>query len=147
MPRGRFLPFLLVTALVPALATAQLPATSSIASGSWRGWILSEDVDSVQATWIVQQKGKDITITLRSPNNPDYGMSDVKLKDDVLTFSWAMGQGSVLVCRLSRRGSPKFDGTCQDARLDSQGGRNKVFVTMTPPRITGRSARSDSSSG
>ena len=147
MSRGPVLPFVLATMLVPALATAQLPGASSISSGTWRGWILSEDADSVPASWIVQQKGKSVTIVLRSPNNPDYGMGDVKLKDDVLSFSWSMGLGSVLVCRLSRRGSPQFDGTCQDARLDSQGGRNKLLVNMTPPRSTARGAKSDSTSG
>jgi hypothetical protein len=125
-------------------ATAQLQASSIMESGTWRGWVLRQDEDSLRVTWAVQQKGKSITIELRAPGNPDYGMSDVKLKDDVLTFSWAMGQGSILVCRLSRRGSPGFDGTCQDAVRDSQGARDKLFVNMTPPRVGGRGARPDS---
>ena len=127
-----------------APADAQIPPSAMMASGTWRGWILQPDEDSHRVTYSVVQKGKSITIELRSPNNPDYGMGDVKLKDDVLTFSWAMGQGSILLCRLSRRGSPGFDGTCQDARFDSQGGRNKLFISMTPPRTGGRGAPPDS---
>lgn len=134
------LPALLLALAIPAPAAGQLPASSTMLSGSWHGWILQPDEDSIRVTWQVEQQGRSITIVLRSRDNPDYGMGDVKLKNDVLTFSWAMGQGSFLTCRLSRRGSPNFDGTCEDARRDSQGGRNKVFVNMTPPRPGGRGA-------
>lgn len=122
-----------LTLLLAASATAQQPASATMITGVWHGWVLQPDEDSLQVTFVVAQKGKNITITLRSPNNPDYDMSDVKLKDDVLTFSWVMGQGSFLLCRLSRRGGPGFDGQCQDGRLDSQGGRNRVFMNMAPP--------------
>ena len=122
-----------------ARAEAQQPASATVVSGVWHGWVLQPDEDSLNVTFVVAQKGKNITITLRSPNNPDYDMSDVKLKDDVLTFSWVMGQGSFLLCRLSRRGGPGFDGQCQDGRLDSQGGRNRVFMNMTPPHDGGHS--------
>jgi hypothetical protein len=127
--------------LVVASAGAQVPASATMASGVWRGWVLREDEDSLDVSFLVQQKGKKISIVLRSANNPDYGMGDVKLKDDVLTFSWAMGQGSFLLCRLSRRGGPGFDGLCQDGRLDSQGGRSRIFMNMTPPRSRGDSVR------
>lgn len=126
-----------LTLLLAASATAQQPASATMVTGVWHGWVLQPDEDSLQVTFVVAQKGKNITITLRSPNNPDYDMSDVKLKDDVLTFSWVMGQGSFLLCRLSRRGGPGFDGQCQDGRLDSQGGRNRVFMNMAPPRDGG----------
>ena len=124
--------------LLPAGARAQQPASATMVTGTWRGWVLRPDEDSVRVSFLVEQKGKRITIVLRSPNNPDYGMGDVKLKDDVLTFSWAMGQGSFLLCRLSRRGGTGFDGQCQDALRDSQGGRNRVFMNMVPPRAGSR---------
>lgn len=130
--------------LLAAPLAAQLPESSKMASGVWRGWIVRQDEDSLRVTWLVEQTSKGILIVLRSPDNPEYGMGDVKLKNDVLNFTWAMGQGSFLVCRLSRRGSPAFDGICQDARLDSQGGRTKLFVNMTPPRTGGRGTRPDS---
>ncbi len=120
---------------------AQLPASATMIAGVWHGWVVQPDEDSLKVSFQVEQKGKKITIVLRSPNNPDYGMSDVRIKDDVLTFSWAMGQGSFLLCRLSRRGGPAFDGQCQDARLDSQGGRNRIFMNMTPPRTRRDSLR------
>jgi len=127
-----------LTLLLTVGAAAQQAASATMVTGVWRGWVMQPDDDSLRVSFLVEQKGKNITIVLRSPNNPDYGMGDVKLKDDVLTFSWAMGQGSVLLCRLSRRGGPGFDGQCQDGRLDSQGGRNRIFMNMAPPRIGGR---------
>ena len=138
MRRGAVLLVCWLTLFGAARAAAQQSASATLAPGVWHGWVLQPDEDSLNVTFIVTQKGKNITITLRSPNNPDYDMSDVKLKDDVLTFSWVMGQGSFLLCRLSRRGGPGFDGQCQDGRLDSQGGRNRVFMNMAPPRADGR---------
>ncbi len=137
--RNRAVPLVFaLTLLLGSTVAAQLPASATMVSGLWRGWVLQPDEDSLRVTFLIEQKGKNLTIVLRSPNNPDYGMGDIKLKDDVLTFNWAMGQGSVLLCRLSRRGSPGFDGQCQDGRLDSQGGRNRIFMNMAPPRAGGR---------
>ena len=137
--RRRSVPWMCaLTLLLAASAAAQQPASATMITGVWRGWVMQPDEDSLRVSFLVEQKGKNITIVLRSPNNPDYGMGDVKLKDDVLTFSWAMGGGSFLLCRLSRRGAPGFDGQCQDGRLDSQGGRNRIFMNMAPPRSGGR---------
>jgi hypothetical protein len=146
----RRLPLALALMLAPVATTslrAQLPPSSTIASGVWRGWMVRAEGDSVRVSYVVTQKGKSITIELHSPNNPDYGMSDVKLKDDVLTFSWALGQESVLLCRLSRRGGPGFDGICQAARRDSQGALSRLFINMDPPRTGGRGAHADSGEG
>ena len=138
MPRGAALLVLSLAVMVTASARAQQPASASMVTGEWTGWVLQPDEDSLKVSFFVEQQGKHYTILMRAPNNPDYGMSDVKLKDDVLTFSWVMGQGSFLLCRLSRRGGPGFDGQCQDGRLDSQGGRNRIFMNMSPPRASGR---------
>ncbi len=138
MRRGAVLLVLSLALLVTARARAQQPASATMVTGEWTGWVLQPDEDSLKVSFVVEQQGKHYTIMMRAPNNPDYGMSDVKLKDDVLTFSWVMGQGSFLLCRLSRRGGPGFDGQCQDGRLDSQGGRNRIFMNMTPPRASGR---------
>jgi hypothetical protein len=103
-----------LTLLLAANVAAQRPGSATMVSGVWRGWVLQPDEDSLWVTFLVEQKGKN------------------------LTFNWAMGQGSVLLCRLSRRGSPGFDGQCQDGRLDSQGGRNRIFMNMAPPSAGGR---------
>ena len=138
MRRGAALLVLALALLKTASAPAQQPASATMVTGEWTGWVLQPDEDSLKVSFFVDRQGKHYTILMRAPNNPDYGMSDVKLKDDVLTFSWVMGQGSFLLCRLSRRGGPGFDGQCQDGQRDSQGGRNRIFMNMTPPRASGQ---------
>lgn len=138
----RLLPLLCSALLVAApLAAQQSPG---MVSGAWRGWVLRPEVDSIRATFFVDARGKHISILMRTPNNPDYGMSDVKLKDDVLTFTWAMGLGSLLSCRLSRRGGTFFDGLCLDTHLDDNGHQARLFMSMYPPRDTLPRARRDS---
>ena len=127
-------------------ATAQKPDRSPahdsaqmIRPGLWRGWIQMVNADSVRVTFMVETRGKDIYLTMRSRNGGDYGMGDVKLKDDVLTFTWALGVGSFLPCRLVRRDGRSFDGECNDRRPSPQDGKTlKVWMTMIPPDTTVR---------
>jgi hypothetical protein len=125
---------IVATAMLLLPAARPLPAqTPAIAPGVWRGYLMWSENDSLPVRFLVQVKGKDIWITMRSRNNPDYGMGDIKLKNEVLTFSWALGAGTFLQCRLSRRGGPSFDGLCKDSPLGSQGKPINVLISMRPP--------------
>lgn len=124
------------TLLAAPAAWAQRPDTaqaSTLQPGVWNGWLRWADDDSLRAQFLVEVKGKDIWITMRSRNNPDFGMGDIRLKDEVLTFNWALGAGTTLQCRLSRRGGPGFDGLCTDGAIGSHEKPLRVLINMRPP--------------
>ncbi len=124
-----------------ALATAPRPCAAQqhpdIALGVWHGWLVRGEDDSTRVLFDVETDRKQhLYITMRARNSPDYGMSGVKLKNDVLTFDWYVGLDAVLQCRLSRRGGPSFDGTCIDRTPGEDGQPIKVWLDMSPPDST-----------
>ncbi len=121
-------------------ATAQPAAAQQhpdITLGVWHGWLVRGEDDSTRVQFDVAADKKHLYITMRARNSPDYGMSGVKLKDDVLTFDWYIGLNAVLQCRLSRRGGPTFDGLCIDRTPGEDGQQVKVWLDMSPPDSIG----------
>lgn len=124
-----------------AIATAMgwllllaVPASGQdLRDGTWRGWLQQTDQDSIRVSYLVQHSGKHILITLTGRSGIQYDMSGVKLRNDVLTFDWAMGFGSFLYCRLSRRDGRSFEGTCNDRSPGATGKGIRVWLMMTPP--------------
>ena len=132
--------------LAPPVARGQVPTNLKL--GIWHGWIMPEDQDSTRVTFDVEADKKHIYVTMRSRGSADYGMSGVKLKDDVLTFDWYLGTTSPLFCRLSRHGGEGFDGSCIDRRPGADGKQLKVWMNMSPPRDSGaRGGRSGGGGG
>ena len=101
--------------------------------GIWRGWLQQTDQDSIRVSFAVDHAGKHLLITLRGRGGISYDMSGAKVKDDVLTFDWAMGLGSFLYCRLTRRDGRSFEGTCNDRTPGVSGKGVAVWMMMTPP--------------
>ncbi len=127
----------LLVASVAMLAGTPRPAAAQqhpdMALGIWHGWLTQQTDDSTRVLFDVEADKKHLYITMRARNSADYGMSGVKLRDNVLTFDWYLGLNSVLQCRLSRRGGPTFDGMCID-RMPGQDGRQvRVWLNMSPP--------------
>ena len=60
-------------------------------------------------------------------------MIGVKLRDNVMTFDWAIGLGSTLSCRMTRRDGRTFEGQCGDRRPGLDGKPLNVWMMMTPP--------------
>lgn len=133
MPRA-----LLSAAIVvaSALAHPRPVVAQGMADGVWRGWLQQLDEDSIRVSFAVQHSGRHILITLSGRSGVTYDMSGVKLKDDVLTFDWAMGLGSFLYCRISRRDGRSFEGTCDDRSPGQVGKPVKVWMLMNPPDST-----------
>ena len=118
-----------------------LPGQSStpndMRNGTWRGWLLQQDQDSIQVTYAIAHYDKHLLITLRGHSGITYDMSDAKVKDDVLTFDWVMGLNSHMYCRLTRRDGKSFEGTCNDRSPGPVGKPVRVWMLMNPPD-TGR---------
>lgn len=114
----------------PARATAQ---ATDMRDGTWRGWLMQTDQDSIQVTYAVSHYDKHLLITLRGRSGVIYDMSDAKVKDDVLTFDWPMGMSSSLYCRLTRRDGKSFEGTCNDRTPGQSGKGIRVWMLMNPP--------------
>jgi hypothetical protein len=123
-------------AVHPDLAAGQ--QQPGLQLGVWHGWLTRGTDDSTRVLLDVEADKKHLYITMRARNSPDYGMSGVKLKDDVLTFDWYVGLNAVLQCRLSRRGGPGFDGMCIDRTPGADGKQLKVWLNMMPPDSTER---------
>jgi hypothetical protein len=122
---------LCVIVLVPAQrATAQ---DIDMRNGTWRGWLMQTDQDSIPVTYAVSHWDKHLLITLRGRSGIMYDMSDAKVKNDVLTFDWAMGAGNALYCRLTRRDGRSFEGTCNDRTPGPMGKGLRVWMLMNPP--------------
>jgi hypothetical protein len=136
MPR-----ILLAGAMLGAIVLAQPERArgQEMPDGTWRGWLQQADQDSIRVSYFVQHSGKHILITLTGRSGIVYDMSDAKLRNDVLTFDWAMGLGAFLYCRLSRRDGRTFEGTCNDRSPGPTGKGVRVWLMMVPPD----SARSD----
>ena len=124
-------------AVVGLLLAAVPGRAQDLRDGTWRGWLQQTDQDSIRVSYLVQHSGKHILITLTGRSGIQYDMSGVKLKNDVLTFDWAMGLGSFLYCRLSRRDGRTFEGTCNDRTPGATGKGIRVWLLMTPDTTTG----------
>ena len=120
----------------PRRATAQ----EDMRNGTWRGWLLQQDEDSIQVTYAVSHNDKHLIIMLRGRSGIMYDMSDAKVKNDVLTFDWPMGANSTLYCRLTRRDGKSFEGTCNDRTPGEVGKPVRVWMLMNPPEA-GRGGR------
>lgn len=116
----------------PNRAVAQ-DAQNDVRNGTWRGWLLQKDQDSIQVTYAVSHYDKHILITLRGRSGITYDMSDAKVKNDVLTFDWPTGANSNLYCRLTRRDGKSFEGTCNDRSPGDVGKPLRVWMLMNPP--------------
>jgi hypothetical protein len=130
MPRTLFAGVVLA---VIALAHPQPASGQGMPDGTWGGWLQQADQDSIRVSYVVQHSGKHILITLRGRSGIVYDMSGARLKNDVLTFDWAMGLGSFLYCRLSRRDGRSFEGTCNDRSPGQTGKGIRVWLMMVPP--------------
>ena len=79
---------------VGAIATA-LPGQSAtpndMRNGTWRGWLLQQDQDSIQVTYAVSHYDKHPLITLRGRRRILYDMSYAKGKSEVLPSDGPMG--------------------------------------------------------
>lgn len=129
----------------PCMARAQTtpappPPLLDMRDGTWRGWLLQKDQDSIQVTYAVSHYQKHLLITLRGRSGIMYDMADAKVKDDVLTFDWPMGAGSTIICRLTRRDGKSFEGTCSDRSPGAVGNGVRVWMLMNPPD-SGRGGR------
>ncbi len=123
---------MLVAAVI--VTGAARPATAQeMRPGIWRGWLQQADQDSIRVSFAVDQAGRHLLITLRGRGGITYDMSGAKVKNDVLTFDWAMGLGSFLYCRLTRRDGRSFEGTCNDRTPGATGNGVAVWMMMTPP--------------
>ena len=136
--------FLLGAALAaPGTVCAQQqppPPPLDMRNGTWRGWLLQKDQDSIQVTYAISHYDKHLLITLRGRSGVMYDMADAKVKDDVLTFDWPMGGGSNMFCRLTRRDGKSFEGTCNDRSPGTMGSGVRVWMLMNPPD-SGRGGR------
>ena len=108
-------------------------AQEDMRNGTWRGWLLQQDQDSVQVTYAVSHYDKHLLITLTGRSGIIYEMSDAKVKNDVLTFDWPMGLNSMMYCRLTRRDGKSFEGTCNDHSPGPVGKPLRVWMLMNPP--------------
>lgn len=118
---------------VIALAHAEPATCQDMPDGTWRGWLQQTDQDSIRVSYVVRHSGKHILITMSGRSGVAYDMSGAHVKNDVLTFDWAMGLGSFLYCRLSRRDGRSFEGTCNDRSPGQAGKPVRVWMMMTPP--------------
>ena len=134
-----------------AIAIATMPVRGALAqtapatpndmhNGTWTGWLLQKDQDSIEVTYAVSHYDKHILITLRGRSGILYDMSDAKVKNDVLTFDWPMSTNSNLYCRLTRRDGKSFEGTCNDRSPGDVGKPVRVWMLMNPPD-SGRGGR------
>jgi hypothetical protein len=114
-------------------------------NGTWRGWLLQPDQDSIPVSYAVSHYDKHLLITLRGRSGIVYDMSGAKVKDDVLTFDWPMGAGADLYCRLTRRDGKSFEGTCNDRSPGATGQALRVWMLMNPPRDSATSRPGGSS--
>jgi hypothetical protein len=119
-----------VMVVQPLRATAQ---ELDMRNGTWRGWLMQTDQDSIQVSYAVSHYDKHLLITLRGRSGIIYDMADAKVKDDVLTFDWPMGMSSALYCRLTRRDGRSFEGTCNDRTPGQTGKGVRVWMLMNPP--------------
>ncbi|HEY3934040.1 MAG TPA: hypothetical protein VGL65_05420 [Gemmatimonadales bacterium] len=101
--------------------------------GRWRGWLQEADEDSIRVSFAVQHTGKHILMVMSGRSGISYDMADIKVKNDVLTFDWAMGLNSFLFCRLTRRDGRSFEGTCNDRSPGETGKPVRVWMIMSPP--------------
>ena len=124
----------LLIAVAAGVTLAVAPASGQdMPDGRWRGWLQQTDQDSIRVSYLVQHSGKHILITLTGRSGTTYDMSGARVKNDVLTFDWAMGLGSFLYCRLTRRDGRSFEGTCNDRSPGTTGKGVRVWMMMTPP--------------
>jgi hypothetical protein len=122
--------------LCAIMAARPVPARAQsvdMSDGTWHGWLMQTDQDSIRVSYAVSHYDKHLLITLRGRSGIIYDMSDAKVKDDVLTFDWLMGGGSWLYCRLTRRDGRSFEGTCNDRAPGPTGKGLRVWMLMTPP--------------
>jgi hypothetical protein len=126
---------LLAGAMLGVIVLAQPDAAlgQGMPDGTWRGWLQQADQDSIRVSYLVQHSGRHILITLTGRSGIVYDMSGARLRDDVLTFDWAVGLGAFLYCRLSRRDGRTFEGTCNDRSPGPTGKGVRVWMMMTPP--------------
>ncbi len=124
-----------LTMALPGRASAQ---DLDMRNGTWRGWLLQQDQDSIQVSYAVTHYDKHLLITLHGRSGVVYDMADAKVKDDVLTFDWPLGAGSFLFCRLTRRDGKSFEGTCNDRSPGTTGKGVRVWMLMNPPADSGR---------
>ena len=124
----------------PVRATAQ---QIDMRNGTWRGWLLQPDQDSIPVSYAVSHYAKHLLITLRARSGVSYDMSDATVRDDILTFDWPMGFSSVLDCRLTRRDGKSFEGTCNDRSPGQTGKGIRVWMLMNPPARDATSQRPD----
>ena len=120
-------------AIVIALPQRARAQDLDMRNGTWRGWLLQQDQDSIQVSYAVSHYDKHLLITLRGRSGITYDMADAKVKDDVLTFDWPMGAGNALYCRLTRRDGKSFEGTCNDRSPGVSGKAIRVWMLMNPP--------------
>jgi hypothetical protein len=118
-------------------------AQDDMKNGTWRGWLLQQDQDSIQVTYAITHYDKHLLITLRGRSGITYDMVGAKVKDDVLTFDWPMGLTSTMFCRLTRRDGKSFEGTCNDRSPGPVGKPTRVWMLMNPPD-SGRGGRGNS---
>jgi len=125
---------LLTAPLLGAGAQTTPPTTPiDMRNGTWHGWLLQKDQDSIEVTYAVSHYDKHLLITLRGRSGIMYDMSDAKVKNDVLTFDWPMGLNSNLYCLLTRRDGKSFEGTCNDRSPGEVGKPVRVWMLMNPP--------------
>ena len=140
---------LLACAMLCAAATHADRAAAQdldMRNGTWRGWLLQEDQDSIPVSYAVSHYDRHLIITLRGRSGITYDMSGAKVKDDILTFDWPMGFSSMLYCRLTRRDGKSFEGTCNDRSPGQTGKGIRVWMLMNPPARDSTSRRPDDSS-
>jgi hypothetical protein len=123
----------------PARSDAQAAPPIDMRNGTWRGWLMQQDQDSIQVTYAITHYDKHLLITLHGRSGVIYDMADAKVKDDVLTFDWPLGGGSFMYCRLTRRDGKSFEGTCNDRSPGATGKAIRVWMLMNPPSDSGRS--------
>ncbi len=127
---------MLVARPAPAVAQgspAAAPAWPGLPLGTWRGWLQQPNQDSIRASFLVDADKKHIFITLSTRSGGSFDMSGVKLKDNVLTFDWALGAGSTMSCRMTRRDGKSFEGRCGDRRPGLDGKPLDLWLMMSPP--------------
>lgn len=127
-----------VATAAPRTAAAQVAtAPFDMREGTWRGWLLQQDQDSIPVSYTVSHYDRHLIITLRGRSGILYDMADAIVKNDVLTFDWPMGANSTLYCRLTRRDGKSFEGTCNDRSPGEVGKPVRVWMLMNPPAGTG----------
>ena len=130
----RFAHAALLVAVLAAAARGQAATDpNDLPNGVWRGWLQQAEMDSIRISMLVQHRDKHILMTMQGRSGVTYDMAGARVKNDVLTFDWALGLGSFFFCRMTRRDGKSFEGTCNDRNPGETGKPLRVWMIITPP--------------